>query len=113
MVKQKDIRKFPRVEKICFTAVKRYDESGELEAARIGKTLNVSEGGILLETTNPLPFMAQVNLVFATDNDMLKIKGEVIRLDKKENGTMVMGIRFLQIDKRDLTTLREFIAAKD
>ncbi len=102
----KESRKSPRVSKLCFTSVKRYDTTGELEEAQVGKTLNISDGGILLETDHPLPFMAQLEIVIGLDDEMLKLKGEVVHLLKKEDGALEMGIRFLEVSSKDRETLR-------
>jgi len=101
----KESRKSPRVSKLCFTSVKRYDATGELEEAQIGKTLNISDGGILLETDHPLPFLAQLEIVIGLDDEMLKLKGEVVHLLKKED-TLEMGIRFLEVSGKDREILR-------
>jgi len=106
MTADKEARQYPRVSKLCFTAVKQYDTSGELEGAQLGKTLNLSEGGILLETDTPLPFLAQIEVLLGLESEMLKIKGEVAHLRRREEGLVEMGIRFVEISDHDLELLR-------
>jgi c-di-GMP-binding flagellar brake protein YcgR len=102
-----DQRHFPRIGKICFTAVKKYNETGELEEGLTGETLNISEGGILLLTENPLPFLAKLDVVIGLANDMLKIKGEVAHLKKLDNGKIEMGIKFVKLSEYEKKALLE------
>ena len=103
---QKKDRKYPRLEKLWFTAVKSYDKDGELEEGYTGTTLNVSEGGMLVETENPLPFQVKINLTLALDDELIKLKGEVAHLKEREDGLVEMGFKFVEIGEKELKILR-------
>jgi len=102
-------REHMRVERILMTAVEQYNETGELAESCIGRTLNVSEGGILLEVHEPLPFMAKVTLSLAIKEDIIKADGEVVHLRKTKDNKVEMGIRFMNLSENDLRTIKKHI----
>jgi len=101
-----DKRKYPRLHKLLFAAAKKYDHNGELEAGRIGMTLDISEGGMLVLTEEPLPFMARIELFLGFGDTMLKVSGEVVRLEKHSVDKTLMGIKFLELDDESRVMLR-------
>ncbi len=90
-------RKFPRVIKAYFTAAKWYAKNGEPWLADVGATINISEGGLLLEVDKAPPFLATLSLSLGFENEIIKIEGEVARLIKKDNGKIELGIKFTNI----------------
>jgi hypothetical protein len=104
-------RRHPRLKRLLFAAAKRYSESGELEEGRIGVTLDVSEGGMMVMTESPLPFLARLDLFLGFGDQILKIKGEVTRLEKQAGTKTLMGIRFVDLDEESLAMLKAATAA--
>jgi len=107
MSDQEKDRKYPRVEKLCFTAVKAYGKDGELEKGYTGTTLNVSEGGMLIETENTHPHVAEFDLTLALNDELIKLKGEVAHLKKRDDGLVEMGFRFIDIGEDELEILQK------
>lgn len=99
-------RKYPRIKKILFSAVKRYDDDGELSEGYTGKTLNISEGGVLIESGNPLPLRTHLDVVLGMDDNMLKLKGEVVHLEQKGEDAVDMGVMFLGLDEEKRKALK-------
>lgn len=108
--KEKD-RKHERVNKQCFIVVKTYDKDGELIEGYTGTTLNVSEGGALVETESPLPFLDVINLTLALEDVLIKLKGEVAHLKKREDSLIEMGFRFVDVGEKELKLLRNALKA--
>ena len=106
-----DKRRHPRLRKLLFAAAKRYSESGELEEGHIGVTVDISEGGMLVMTESPLPFMATLELYLGFGDQILRIKGEVARLEKQAGNKTLMGIRFMNLDDEAKTMLKAATAA--
>lgn len=102
-------REHPRVERILLTAVEQYNVTGELAESRIGRTLNVSEGGILLEVDQPLPFLSKVALSVALEEDIIRVEGEVTHLRRTQEGKIEMGIKFLNLSEKDLGVIRKHL----
>lgn len=106
-------RQHERVEKQHFIVVKTYDEDGELVEGYTGTTLNVSEGGALVETENPLPFLSKVDLTLALDEVLIKLTGEVAHLKKREDGLVEMGFKFIDIKQEELNQLQKALKANN
>jgi len=108
-------RKHPRLKKILFAAAKIYNQEGELQAGQIGMTLDISEGGMMVMTEKPLPFMAKLDLFLGVGDNILKIKGEVTRLEKQAGSKTLMGIRFINLDSqtKDLLSVTSVSPPKD
>ncbi|MDH5477880.1 MAG: PilZ domain-containing protein [Nitrospinota bacterium] len=99
-------RKHPRLRKLLFAAAKKYDDNGELEEGSIGMTMDISEGGMLIMTESPLPFMARLDLFLGFGDTILKVKGEVTRLEKQAGNKTLMGLKFLEVDDEALSLLK-------
>jgi len=95
-----DKRGSHRVRKNLFTAVKWYDAEGEIDGGDIGETLDISTSGMLIRTENPLPFKARLTIALAVEDDVLKLEGEVARLEREDDRRTLMGLRFLGLDDK-------------
>jgi hypothetical protein len=85
------------------------DDREEAVKQAIGRTLNVSETGILLETHFPIESDQNVELTLGFEEDLVNLKGKVIHLLNGETGKFEMGIQFTDIDEEALLVIKEFI----
>ncbi|QTA89873.1 phosphoribosylaminoimidazolesuccinocarboxamide synthase [Desulfonema magnum] len=81
------------------------DEMGE----GIGRTLNVSESGILLETYFYPGLEEFLILTIAFEDKLLEIKGKVVHYKSREGGRFETGIEFLETDDSAVRFLKKFI----
>jgi hypothetical protein len=89
------------------TAVERFGELGELADEAIGKTINISEGGMLLEMVKPLPLLSKVALSVGLGDTVLHLKGEVVHLRKNDQGHIETGIEFEGITNEERKMMRK------
>jgi hypothetical protein len=75
----------------------------------MGRTLNVSEGGILLETRKALDVSYSVSLTVALEDELMDIQGRVAFSRKRVNGSYETGIQFLGFEEKKIRLLRQFI----
>ena len=77
-----------------------FNKSGKLISHGLGIALDISEGGLLLET----PDYIKSNLLklAATDNkkNLIEVEGKIIRTKKVSTGMYLSGIRFIGVDER-------------
>ena len=85
------------------------DDRDEAVKQAIGRTLNVSETGILLETHFPIESDQNVELTLGFEEDLVNLKGKVIHLLNGETGKFEMGIQFTDIDNEGIKVIKEFI----
>jgi predicted Zn finger-like uncharacterized protein len=98
--KDVDPRNSPRVKIKNLIAYSLLNKSGRSISHGLGIALDISEGGILLETPNCID-SASVNLT-ATDNEknLIEVKGKIIRTKKASSGMYRHGIKFIGGDER-------------
>ena len=86
-------------------------EDGEPYHQGMGRTLNVSESGILLETYKPLDLQTSIAITIGIQNELVDIEGEVIFLKESTKDVYVAGIRLSQINDKERMILLKFIQA--
>lgn len=77
-----------------------FDETGNLASQGLGKALDISKGGILLET--PYPIESKLLSLMAVDlkDNLLEIKGRLIHSKKTSTGMYLSGIAFFGSDEQ-------------
>lgn len=85
------------------------NEDNEIVRQAIGRTLNVSESGILLETHFPIEPKQIVSLSLALEDDLINMTGEVIYSRPGNDENFETGIKFIDVDDHTQQTLKVFI----
>ncbi len=85
------------------------DESGEVINEGMGRTLNVSESGILLETYFPTESGQLLELTIALDEKLIDIKGKVAHHRKGKSRSFEAGIEFVDLTEDKLTDIKRYI----
>jgi hypothetical protein len=85
------------------------DENNNIVKQGMGRTLNISESGILLETHFPIESKYLVLMTIALKEDLLEIKGKSIHSRSIETGEFEIGIEFLEPDQDSIRLLENFI----
>jgi len=101
-------RKHMRVNALNLSHVAVDDQDTTVKQA-IGRTLNVSETGILLETHFPIESDQNVELTLGFEENLVNLKGKVIHLLNGETGKFEMGIQFTDIDDEATDVIKDFI----
>ena len=85
------------------------DENNNIIKQGMGRTLNLSESGILLETHFPLEPKYLVLLTIALENDLLEIKGKPVHSRSIGTDKFEVGIEFLDPDQDSIRLLENFV----
>lgn len=101
-------RKNPRYDSLNLSYVCE-DAQGVVLYEGMGRTLNISENGILLETTSENSLDNTLTLEIALKDDLINLRGRVIRCHQAENGLYQTGVEFTELDETDLELLKQFI----
>lgn len=106
-----DKRKHSRTASLHLINYVAYDKI-EVEAAQgMGRTLNVSESGIMLETHHPLGVDQIMSLKIGFEEKVVDVRGRVIYTRKDAEGKYQSGIEFCDVDNAALLVLRQYSAA--
>jgi predicted Zn finger-like uncharacterized protein len=95
-----DRRKHPRVKTNNLVSYFSFDETGKLISHGLGIALDISKGGILLET--PYAIESGLILLGALDwaKNLIEVKGKIVYSEKKSPDIYRSGIEFIGIDER-------------
>jgi c-di-GMP-binding flagellar brake protein YcgR len=104
-----DKRKDPRIPSSNLISYVICDESDQDIRQGMGRTLDVSEGGILLETHVPLDPNHVVTLTIALEDELLECKGRIVHSTKREDGGFTSGIRFIDMNDEKRLHLRQYV----
>ena len=102
-------RKAERIDSHNLVHVSSLDEGGHIVHQGIGRTINVSEKGILLETHFEIDPHDQQVLSIGLEDEIVEIQAPVIHLERAEDGRFRIGLGFGDLDAETLETLRAFI----
>jgi len=87
------------------------DENNVTVKQAMGRTLNVSENGILLETHFPIDSKQMVSLSLALEDDLIDMKGEVVYSRPGEDAKYETGIKFTEVKEASQLILKKYIHA--
>ncbi|MBR9980581.1 MAG: PilZ domain-containing protein [Desulfatitalea sp.] len=104
-------RKCSRIDSINLLNYLYFEESEADANQGMGRTLNVSESGILLETHTPIEVPYKVSLTIGLQEDVVDIKGRVIYMKENSKGLYESGIEFFDVGNQALKVLRRYITA--
>ncbi|OQY05788.1 MAG: hypothetical protein B6I22_06880 [Desulfobacteraceae bacterium 4572_123] len=85
------------------------NENNEVVKQGMGRTLNVSESGILLETVFPLKKNLSLSISIGLEDDLVDIQGKVIHCRTGQKKRFETGIEFVDINKAALVILQRFV----
>ncbi len=102
-------RKNPRIDALSLVSYTRVDEEGRPLGRGMGRTLNISGGGILLETHAPVDPLDILGLDIGLRDEMINLRGRVIYNKPEASDVYEVGIRFLDARGPDLRVLSHFV----
>jgi c-di-GMP-binding flagellar brake protein YcgR len=85
------------------------DEDENIVKQGMGRTLNLSETGILLETHFPIELIHVVQLTISLEEDLLDIKGKPVHVRPRDQGKYEIGIQFAELDPSASQIIKKFV----
>ena len=85
------------------------DEESNIVKQGMGRTLNLSESGLLLETHFPIELEHTVVMTIGLEEDLLDINGKPIHMKTNDAGKYEIGIEFFDIDQSSNEILKKFM----
>ena len=95
-----DQRKYPRVKTINLISHVTIDANGRWIFQGMGRALDISKGGILLETACPIELGGLSMMTVDMDNNLIEIKGESIYCSKSNTLMYHSGVKFIGTDEQ-------------
>ena len=85
------------------------DEDKNVVKQGMGRTLNISESGILLETHFPVEPEHTIQLTISLEEDLLDISGKPVHVRSIDGGKYQIGIEFVDLAADSAAILKKFI----
>ena len=95
-------RKNPRIGSHNLISYVCLEKSGNQVGQGMGRTLNISAGGILFETHVPIDPQYTVSLTICFEDEMIDIRGKVTYYKKRDDEKFESGIQFIETDESEL-----------
>lgn len=85
------------------------DEDDQVIEQGMGRTLNISQSGILLETTTALATDQNLDMEMAMHDQIIIAKGRVVHCQELSTGKYQAGVEFTTISDQDLEIVKSFV----
>ena len=102
-------REFPRIVSVNLVSCKQIDDEETDES--MGRTRNLSLGGMLLEVHKYYPLSSVIELQIALGESIVHPVGRVVRLQELAGNKVEMGIRFTELSEADRESLKKHLDA--
>ena len=86
------------------------DEDNNIVKQGMGRTLNISESGILLETHFPIEPNHTIRLTISLEENLLDITGKPVHVQSIDGGKYQIGIQFVDLDANATDMLQNYIS---
>ena len=93
-------RKHPRVDINNLVSYRWLDDSGNRTQEGRGKSVNISQGGILIETHDPFEWQDILLLFIDIKDESVSIKGKVVYCNAANFGKFRTGIQFIETNEK-------------
>lgn len=87
------------------------DEDDNIIKQGMGRTLNISESGILLEAYFPIDTSYKILLTIGLEEKLVDLKGRLAHSRPTDKGKHEVGIEFVDLDGNARQTLKDFISS--
>ena len=108
-MKVDDRRKYPRVDTINLVSIVTIDESGKWIFQGMSRALDISAGGLLVETAYPIESGRLSMMTVDMDNNLIEIKGDLVYCYEISTTTYHSGIKFTGADEQVMKFVTQII----
>ena len=110
MGRRKYVDRLKRLESLNLVSFSHKDTEGRTDLETAGRTLDLSEGGILLEIPAALPSTSdEVEVTLGIRDEVIKARGKIIHQRELDNGRFGVGISFIGLSERDSGIIARFL----
>ncbi|MDY6836649.1 MAG: PilZ domain-containing protein [Thermodesulfobacteriota bacterium] len=104
-------RRHRRMDSLNLVSYTSMDNENQVIGQAMGRTLDVTEGGILLETHVPMDLAHTLSLTIGVKEDLVDVKGKVIHCRPGKAGRFQSGVQFTKMQNSSIRILKRFITA--
>jgi hypothetical protein len=105
-------RQFPRFETTKLVSYVCFDSNGKEISQGSGKGINVSLGGILIETHNPINPQDITLIVISIEDEVIYIKGRTMYCREEDSGKFRTVIKFIETNEKIIAFVKKHDKSK-
>ena len=99
-----------RLESLNLVSLSHKNAEGQVDLEVVGRTLDLSEGGILLEIHQPIPSEnRKVEVTLGIREHVVQTIGEIVHQRELDSGHIGLGIAFREISDEDGAVITRFL----
>jgi len=102
-------RKHKRVDALNLLSYISIDSDGKEWNQGMGRTLNISESGLQLETNEPIQTKYILLISIGIEDDLVDIKGKVVYTNRGDADMFETGIEFIEVKQNAMAVLKKYI----
>ena len=110
-MENQDRRESERKDSLNFLDYVVLDQNGQVVDQGMGRTRNVCEKGLMLQTHVPLEDYHTVLLTLGLEDEVVELKGSVVHEEFCPDEGICSGIEFTEIDERGRRILQKYLRA--
>ena len=96
--------------KVIYPAIyTRFDNKGRACEQKASRSMNVSQGGVRLQSSFPVDYGEVLDVTMALGENLVAFKGKVVYVTSSEDHGFEFGISIEDIENQDRVTLTQFI----
>jgi c-di-GMP-binding flagellar brake protein YcgR len=104
-------RNHPRVESVNHVSYACIDQSDTEFWSGFGRTIDVSENGIMLETEEPVESSCVLLMGVSLQDELIEVKGKIVHTRVDPEGKHRTGIQFVTVRESDRKIIKDFVQA--
>ena len=104
----KEKRRFPRLDSSHLISFIHYDAGDAPSDTGMGKTLDISRGGVTIQAYRSFPVNTGLELTIAMGEKLVKVRGRVVHSREVDKELYDIGVCFTEIDESDREALAAF-----
>jgi hypothetical protein len=98
------------LETLNLASLSHKDPDGRIDLEIVGRTLDLSEGGMLLECSQTVPSEnKEVEVILGIREHVIKVKGEIVHMRDLEDENIGLGIAFMDLSADDALVITNFM----
>lgn len=114
MTKKRPKPRHKRLETLNLVSLSHKDPDGRVDLEIVGRTLDLSEGGILLECSQPVPSEnKEVEVILGIKEHVIKITAEIVHMRDLEDENVGLGIAFRDLSEDDAQIITAFMSGDE
>ena len=111
MSKKRPKPRHKRLETLNLVSLSHKDPDGHTDLEIVGRTLDLSEGGILLECSQAVPSEnREVEVILGIREHVIKVKGDIVHMRDLEDENIGLGIAFKDLSEEDARIITSFMS---